>query len=68
MAALYSILKMYKKHRHEHPASALSERTIRAAVRSSDLPSIKAGNRSLICDEVFKQWMRGELNDNKKNT
>lgn len=61
MASLLSIKSIYTKHRQENPGSSLSERTIRQAVKNGELPAIYAGNRALICDEVFENWLRGEL-------
>lgn len=61
MAYLLSISKTYKRHKQDHPDSALSERAIRLAIKGNELPVIRAGNRSLICDEVFELWLRGGL-------
>lgn len=63
MAVLYTISTIFRKHRDENPSSALSERTIRQALKCGELPYIQAGNRALICDEVFDKWIRGELHD-----
>ncbi|MDI9493759.1 MAG: hypothetical protein QM289_04670 [Bacillota bacterium] len=63
MAALYTINKIYKKHHQEYPDSVLSERAIRLAIKRGELPSIKTGNRALVCGEVFEQWIKGELKD-----
>lgn len=63
MSTLLSIHAMYGKHRRENPSSMLSERAIRQAVKSGELPAIRAGNRNLICDEIFLKWLVGELHD-----
>ena len=63
MAYLLSISKTYKRHKQDHPDSALSERAIRLAIKGNELPVIRAGNRALICDEVFERWLRGGLRD-----
>lgn len=61
MAILLSIKKIHTKHRVENPESTLSERTIRQAVRNGNLPSIQAGTKKLICEEIFEKWLRGEI-------
>lgn len=61
MAALYSIRAILAQHKQENPTSALSEKTIRQAVKAGDLPTIWAGNRALICNETFERWVKGEI-------
>lgn len=61
--SLLSIRAIYELHKKECPDSMLSERAIRQAVKAGDLPSISAGNRSLINTETFSAWLRGERRD-----
>lgn len=58
-----TIRKTYARHKQECPESLISEKAIRDAVRSKELPSIHAGNRALIAWDTFEAWRRGELND-----
>lgn len=58
-----TIRKTYDRHKAESPDSLISERMIRAAVRSGDLPAVHVGNRALICWDTFEAWRRGELNN-----
>lgn len=62
-APMYTVRKLLEIHRKDSPDSMLSERTIRNAVRSGKLPSIKSGNRSLIRLDIFEQWLRGEFRE-----
>ncbi len=57
----YSVEKLYDEHKKLCPQSMLSKRAIRDAVRSGELPSIKSGNRNLICLATFESWRKGEL-------
>ena len=57
----YTIRKTLALHKADSPGSMVSEKMIRDAVRSGELPSIKSGNRSLISWPIFQAWLRGEL-------
>lgn len=56
-----TIRAMHKKHKQENPDSMISEKAIRQAVKSGDLPSAKVGNRALISWETFEAWRQGDL-------
>ena len=56
-----TIRKTYDRHKKESPDSMISEKAIRTAVKTGDLPSVKIGNRVLISWETFEAWRRGEL-------
>lgn len=56
-----TIRKTFERHRAENPDSQVSEKAIRRAVRTGELPSIQAGNRALICWDTFEAWRRGDL-------
>lgn len=56
-----TIRKTLVRHKSEQPDSMISEKMLRAAVRSGELPSIPCGNRRLISWETFERWRNGEL-------
>ncbi len=58
-----TIRKLFERHKTENPDSAISEKAIRAAVRSRELPAVMVGNRALIAWDTFEAWRRGDLND-----
>lgn len=58
-----TIRKLFARHRAEQPDSEISEKGIRMAVKSGDLPSVKVGNRALISWKTFEAWRRGNLNN-----
>lgn len=58
-----TVRKLFARHKQECPESLLSEKAIRAAVRSHELPAVMVGNRALIAWDTFEAWRRGDLND-----
>lgn len=54
-----TIRKLYARHKLEEPDSMISEKLLRAAVRSGELPSITVGNRALVSWAVFERWRNG---------
>ena len=59
MSPLYTAGRLYERHKRNCPDSQLSLRAIRSAVRSGELPSIRAGNRRLVSWDVFSEWLKG---------
>ena len=60
-----TVRKLLARHKSENPQSMISEKMLRTAVRTGDLPSIPCGNRRLISWEVFERWRTGELGGGK---
>ena len=58
-----TIRATYERHKKENPDTMISEKMIRTAVSSGDLPAVMAGNRALICWDTFEAWRRGDLNN-----
>ena len=58
---MLTINKLFQKHKDAYPDSALSLKAIRRAVKSGELPSVESGNRKLICEERFDEWLSGRL-------
>ncbi len=59
MNSVHTANKLYELHKKAHPDSQLSLRAIRTAIKSGELPSIKAGNRRLVDWDVFTGWLEG---------
>lgn len=66
MAALFTINRIYAKHKNDYPESLLSERAIRRAVKSGDLPVIYSGNRALVSYDTFTNWLYGSVHLNHR--
>lgn len=60
-----TIRATHERHKQENPDSMISEKMIRAAVKSGDLPSVKAGNRALISWQTFENWRQGSLSSER---
>ena len=58
-----TIRKLLQRHREENPETCISEKMLRAAVRSGSLPCVNAGNRSLISWQTFENWRAGTLSN-----
>lgn len=56
-----TIRKLHARHKQENPDSMISEKLLRAAVRSGELPSVTVGNRALVSWNAFERWRSGEL-------
>lgn len=61
MKGSFTIRKTHEMHKEECPESMISEKAIRQAVKSGDLPAARVGNRALISWETFEAWRQGDL-------
>ncbi|MCI2061904.1 MAG: helix-turn-helix domain-containing protein [Eubacteriaceae bacterium] len=63
MPTAYTVPNLVNWYKSVCPASDLTERVVRSAIKEGSLKHVKVGSRILISTQAFLTWINGECDE-----